>query len=195
MSPPEQEARHSIPLQVYVDSQIEEVRRAVEVALSSAKGEAVPLREFVEAMFDQQRRADERAEREREKAADVLAAQLSRSIAEGDDRLREHVSQQITQIKSALDAADKLEVQRLEAALASVVSVQRQLEIQHHASQEAIAKAEGATEKRFHSVNAFREQLAAERATFLPREVADAQFAEIRRSVAELSEKLAKVGV
>ena len=147
----------------------------------------VALRDYVEALFNEQQRATEMAEREREKAAtvlrseqlrtqqtaeqeraksaDALAASLAQSIREGDERLREHITQQVKQIEAALAAA------------------QRETLIQHEASEKAIAKAEAANEKRFGSVNEFRVQLADQATLFLPREVFDAQFADLNKRV------------
>ena len=77
----------------------------------------------------------------------------------------------------------------------------------NQASETAIAKAEMATEKRFATVNEFRANLADQTASFLPREVAEAQFKELRdrvqsvvevinaRAAARAGEKEAKEGM
>ncbi len=57
-------------------------------------------------------------------------------------------------------------------------------------SEKAIEKAEASSEKRFDAVNAFREQLAEQANHFLPREVADAQFTELRKAIARNTERL-----
>lgn len=155
--------------------------------------DTVPLREHVEAILDEQRRGmivaeQERekaaralgaallvAEQEREKAAQALAAALAKQIDAGDEALRDHIGQQVHQINAALAA------------------IQREMELTSEYQQTAIAKAETATEKRFESVNEFRAQLASQTDSFLPREVAESQFAELRRSITDLTAKMSKL--
>lgn len=146
----------------------------------------VPLREHFEALLAL-------AERERDKAVHLLSAQIAQAIREGDQRLREHIASEVIRIDAALESAEKLELQRLDAALDRVTAVQRELELQQEAASMAIAKAESATEERFKSVNAFRAQNAEERANYLRTDVADAQFTEIRRALSDLAEKVNKI--
>lgn len=189
-----------VPLQTYIDSQIAEVRRAADLALQSAKGEAVPLREFITAILDEQRRGMVVAEQERKKAADALADTLARQINQGDQALQDHIAQQIGQIREALNSAERLAQTRLTmlgaevtAAAATaeqhVAQLRREREIVTAAQMEAIAKAETATEKRFESVNEFRAQLSDTIANFLPREVADAQIGELRQQLTSLTNR------
>ncbi len=106
-----------------------------------------------------------------EKTEEVLCDKAD----EGHARLREHILAQVTQISSALENA------RREAAFA------------HEASEKAIAVAGAANEKRFEYVNGVREQLSEQNANFLPREVAEAQFTEMRRTLNELADKVGKI--
>lgn len=197
-------ADDSISYKEYVDTQIEDVRRAADLALQSAVGEAVPLREFFDAVLNEQRRGMVVAEQEREKAARALRDELARAIEDGDRALSEHIKQQVHQIGAALEAAEKLELERFgqlqiqvkaieAAAQQHVDQLRREREIVTGAQMEAIDKAEKATEKRFESVNEFRAQLNDVISQFVPREVADANFAELRRSISDLSEKVNKV--
>lgn len=63
-------------------------------------------------------------------------------------------------------------------------------EITTAAQSEAIHKAEAATEKRFESVNEFRAQLADQASSFLPREVAESQIAELRKQIGGIVDRL-----
>lgn len=206
-------ADDQISYKEYVDSQLRDVRRAAELALQSASGEAVPLRQFFDAVLDEQRRGMVVAEQEREKAAKALRDELARAIEEGDRALRDHIIQQVLQIREALNAADALERARIEAVsqrldqlnkagheqIESRISAAEQTAEQHvgqlrrerelvtAAQVEAIGKLEGATEKRFESVNEFRSQLNDVISQFIPREVADAQFHELRKQMDLLS--------
>lgn len=168
----------------------------------------VSLREYVEALFNEQQRATDMAERERaaatsalrqeqqhaadiaarerSKAAGALATNLAHSISEGDDRLREHIVNQFAQIAAALDSAEKLEVTRLD-------TLRREMTLIHDGSEKAISKAETAVEKRLEAGNAYRAQLADQASTFMLREVGDAQFDDLRKQVAELTERLGKL--
>lgn len=167
------------------------------------------LKAHVLAIFEERRRAVEVASEEREKAARALAETLAEQIRQGDQALRDHIEQQVQQIRAALVAAEQLEVERvrslserlemlnvsghsqIESRIAAVEAsaeqhveqLRREREIVTGAQMEAIAKAEAATEKRFESVNEFRAQLNDVISQFVPREVADAQFAEVRKAV------------
>ena len=171
----------------------------------------VPLREYVEAIFAEQRRAIDTAE----KSAQALRSELERAISEGDKNLRDHIAGQVVQIHAALVSADELERQRIGELTSSLArsmvearqtlaayaeqmsqrldAVRREVLLIQDASAVAIAKADTANEKRFESVNEFRAQLADQSGSFLPREVADAQFTELRRTISELTEKVNRV--
>lgn len=146
----------------------------------------VPIRDYVETLIKEQQRAADVAERERSKAADVLAVGLARSIEEGDARLREHVVNQFAQIAAAVVSAEKLEATQFE-------SLRREMRLTNDASEKAISKAEGATDKRLEGLNAIRGQLADQASTFMLREVAEAQITDLRKQVAELAERLGKL--
>ena len=143
----------------------------------------IPLREYIDALFAEKDRAVELAAEEREKAASALRTALERTIAEGDERLREHITNQIGQINAALTSADKLEVARIGA-------VQRELTAAQESAATAVSKQEAATERRFESVNEFRAQLATQTQSFMPREVADAQISEIRNKTEANADRL-----
>ncbi len=160
-----------------------EERREAHVTSEWVAGQ---VKEFIEAILSENRRADERAERERDRAASVLADGLRHSISEGDDRLREHIVAQFAQIAAALDSAEKLEVTRLD-------TLRREMTLIHDGSEKAISKAETAVEKRLEAGNAYRAQLADQASAFMLREVGDAQFVDLRKQVAELTERLGKL--
>jgi hypothetical protein len=131
----------------------------------------------------------EQADMERAKSADRLAEtlgerigsvstethslekSLNRRVDEGDAHLRQHIDQQVMQIQQALDAA------------------RREFDITHESSERAIQKAEAAADKRFDSINKFREQLDSQAKDFMPRELATAQFDEFRKQITELQRK------
>ncbi|MBA3298243.1 MAG: hypothetical protein H0U19_15055, partial [Acidobacteria bacterium] len=112
------------------------------------------------------------AERERVKAADALSATTMQAIRDGDMHLRQHIDQQYGQIAAALDAA------------------QRETSILHEASERAIAKAEGANEKRFEGLNALRQLVANREAQFLLREVAEGQFEKLSTGIAANTKRI-----
>lgn len=175
----------------------------------------VTLREYVDAVFARQDRAVGVAEQEREKAANALRIEIARAIGEGDQALRDHMEAQLAAVRLALTSAGTLETERitglrqtLEAMNALTAQrldgLQREVALHNAASEQAIAKAEAATEKRFEGVNEWRDQsadrersyqdqAAALTAQFPRREVVDAQLNELRASVLELREKLSRV--
>src|SRR4051812_18436808 len=93
------------------------------------------LRQHIEAILDEQRRGLVLAEQKREKSIAVMREELQRRIDDGDQNLSEHLTQQVEEVKNALAYA------------------QRETTIRFEASQEAVRKADLATEKRFESVN------------------------------------------
>lgn len=143
----------TISFKEYVDGQLAEVRRAVEVALAASRGETVTLQEHVEAIMAEHQRATELAAIEREKAAAALREQLTDRIAAGDTNLREHIAAQIAQLRQMVEAAEAIAQQRHD-------SLQREARIQHAADQAAIAKAEHSNEARFAAANEWRGQSA-----------------------------------
>jgi hypothetical protein len=58
------------------------------------------------------------------------------------------------------------------------------------AAKEAVDKAELAASKRFEATNEFREQLSDQAATFMPREVADQQFAQVNERLSGLTQRI-----
>jgi len=184
------------------------------------------LKEYFVAILDEQRRGMGVAEEEREKSARALREELSRQIDDGDRNLREHIQAQVEhlasqalnnveQLKLALAAAQRLEEERhrgidkrfedvAETGETRANAIRREMQLVNEASEQAIAKADAATEKRFASVNEWRaqssdrersqqEQTAILTATFAPRELMDAQLADIRRSIQALSDKVNRV--
>lgn len=150
---------------------------------------SVSLRDYVEALLAEQRHGLAVIAKEQEKAIGTLRAELDRLLQE---------------VRESLDCSGRLETERIErlndrlvyvkqTADEHIAQLRHEREIITNAQGEAIAKAEAATEKRFEAVNAFRAQLANQTGSFLPREVAETQFAELRRAVSELTEKVGKL--
>lgn len=193
-----------VPLRQYVEAVIEKSERALEMAEREREKAAVALREQTQRALDkadaerekaasalrtESQRALDKADVEREKSASILRDDLLQAIQQGDANLRNHIRQEIERIREALSSGEKLELSRIKEVENLAYSVQRELMLVQDSAKEAIEKAEMATEKRFASVNEFRAQLATQTNTFLPREVADAQFKEIRQLIAAISKR------
>lgn len=110
---------------------------------------------------DAHQKAIEQAESERAKAAQRLAEQITQQIQSGDENLKLHILAQEQEIQA----------------------VRRETSLIHEASEKAIQKAEAATEKRFGTVNGVREQLIDQARDFMPRELADSQFSDMRKEI------------
>jgi hypothetical protein len=148
------------------------LQQQVEAARAHADERTAALAEKTYAHLEESRRAVEMAEREREKAAVALAGNLARAIEDGDVRLREHIGQQVAQIEAALNGA------RRETGFAAA------------AQKEAIDKADAANDKRFDAVNNFRAELSDRWEKTMPREVAEAQINEIKKSMEAIHRRL-----
>lgn len=173
------------------------------------------LKEHFDAVLDEQRRGMLVAAEERAQAAGALREELARSISDGDKALRDHITQQIHQIDSSLASAEKLEVTRIDEMRALIGAVQREITIAFAASEKAIEKQErtaaewrtGANEWRQQSADRERsqtEETARLTATFVRADTAQAQFtglreyidsqlSELRRQVADLTDKVGKL--
>lgn len=151
-----------VSIRKYFETLIFDVRRTLEHESHDREMTATALRE-------ENRNALRVAEQEREKAAAALRFELQRTMTDGDERLREHIQAAVEQLEAALISAEKLEVERVSVALTRVESLRQMIAISDEAQKEAISKAEAANERRFASVNEFREQLNDQAQTFLPR--------------------------
>lgn len=85
-----------------------------------------------------------------------------------------------------ITALDKLLMAKIDAKAIEFRAI-------HEASQAAVAKAEDAIQRRLDLLNGFRAQMADEAKRYAPREVVDAQVADLRRQVSELGEKVGKL--
>ena len=112
---------------------------------------------------------------------DAKIRALEKHVENSDKNLSTHIEHQFGQIQTALDSAEKLETARFEA-------LRTETQLIFEASQKAIEKAEAATDKRFSSVNEFRQSLddaqkreKESRADFVRREVFEQWKSEIER--------------
>ncbi len=165
---------------------------------------AVPLREYVEALLEAHQRAEEIAERERSRAAQVLAEGLERSIISGDIALRDHISQQISQIQAALSSADNRmqalsdEMVLRDATVRDLLNVEAEannarVRDSFAASEKAIEKAEISTEKRLEGLTGLRDELGARWEQAMPREVAESRLDQMTAQINAINEKLGKL--
>lgn len=152
-----------------LEGRVRDIQRAVDVALAT-NTPAVPLQEHVEALLREKERAMAVAEQEREKAARALRGELERAISEGDHNLRDHIEAQVQQLAAAQKAADALVTQAIDG-------LRREIQLTFASSEQAIAKAETATEARFKTI----------------REATDAQHAEHHRALKDMAEKVSKI--
>lgn len=112
----------------------------------------VGIRDFFEAILKEQSRAISMAEVEREKAAHALRIELERARAEGDDRLRDHITNQISQLRGDLVSADKLESERVSKAMNAVESLRKETLLTAESDRRAVAKAEEAAREAVQAV-------------------------------------------
>ncbi len=106
-------------------------------------------------------KALDNATEERIKAAAQVATQLEQMINSGDENLRLHI---------------KAQEQQLEA-------MNRETALVHDASEKAISKAEAANEKRFEQQNGLQGQMRELITDLMPRELAEAQFKELKKDI------------
>ncbi len=129
---------------------------------------SVSLRDYIDGI---QEIHVQQHQRERD-AVDLHTIGVLRSMAELEDK----IYQQFNLNDKALQAALTSQQLAVAAALG--------------AAGQAVEKAERANEKRFDAVNAFREQLQEQANTFMPRELAQAQFEDLRGTLLALHSRL-----
>lgn len=132
------------------------------------------LRREMETISMSAQRAIEETSKERDKAALALSENTRQSIKDGDERLREHIQNQVNQIEAALESA------------------RRETHFANDSAKEAINKAEVATDKRFEGVNEFRKELGDRWARTMPREVAESMMAEFEKRLDKAERDLDK---
>jgi len=121
--------------------------------------DAVALREYIDALLSEKERALTMADDEREKAAAALRGELARAMGEGDDRLREHIHNQVQQINAALVSAEKLELERLNVIMRRLEGDENVVTALREANDERFHKFEKTVSDRFAQVNEFRGSL------------------------------------
>lgn len=170
----------------YVDTIFHEHQKALEVQEGVRERAAQVLRA-------EHNRASDQAEREREKAALVLVDGMHHAMAEGVERLREHVMAQIESIHSALESASLLEVSRFDQTRADVASLRRETKLVYEAQKDAVQKAEEAQKDVNHRNNEYRAQLKDQNDAQMPRLEAEARLNQMAEQIAAINEKLGKL--
>lgn len=186
------------PRTLAIATRIDDVEQQLNRRIETQLRELSDLRTHFNAILTEKDRAIEMADREREKAAVALATALERAIHDGDERLREHIANQIAQINAALSSAEKLEIERIASVrseLATMISAGKEaVDAAFKASEQAIEKAEINAEKWRDNANEWRgqsadrertqaEQIATLTQSLMPRELAEAQIGELRKLI------------
>jgi len=118
------------------------------------------LKDYVDRLFKEQQVKGDLAAAH---CADLLAAE------------QRAVEAALGQIDHRIEATKILVSERVDA-------VRREATVLLAASEKAISKSEGASERRFDSVNEFRKQLSDQAIHFMPREVAESKIDDLRRN-------------
>jgi DNA repair exonuclease SbcCD ATPase subunit len=163
-------------LQAQIDRRIDTQARERTDTEKHLSAQVEGLRREMQTISQESHRAITEAGNEREKAAQALSTNMRQSIKEGDDRLREHIENQVNQIEAALEAA------------------RRETHFANDSAKTAIEKGETATDKRFDAVNEFRKELGDRWARTMPREVAESMMAEFEKRLDKTERDMDKRG-
>ena len=189
---PEQERRGgvSIPMQDYVESLVEPVA-------SRIRAGDITLREHLERVIAEHKRYIDTRLHEADRLERARNAALEATLNERWARVEEliHAASQV-----AGEAVAQLRRERELVTTAQTEAVSKAQE----ATTLAINKAEQSTDKRFEALHMTidrrfdtvavnRQAIMEQISGLMPREVAETAFADIRRSIAELTEKLSKI--
>lgn len=153
-------------LRQYVNAKIEDLEGQVNRRIATGQREIAELRQHFNAILQEKDRAVEMAEAEREKAAAALSTALAKTISDGDERLREHIANQIDQINRALASEELLELERVAGIRITLETLfeekQRALDAALAAQREAVTKAETATDRIAAQLSSDQDRLRAE---------------------------------
>lgn len=120
--------------------------------------------------------------------------ELLQSRIEAAERTYEERWQRIEERISSIAAESRQAIEQLRRERELVTAAQNMtIAKAEESTVKALEKAEIATDKRFEIVDTFRSQLTDTISRFLPREVAEAQFTDVRRVLADITEKLSKL--
>lgn len=176
-----------VSLREYVEAILVERDRALTMAGDEREKAADVLRQ-------EQHRALTTAESEREKAASALRDTLAQAIREGDERLREHISNQVAQINATLESGELLEIERIRAVhdqlVALIEGVTREFGQAQNAAQAAVAKAEQAQQRVNEGQNEFRQTLSDQATLLMPRKESEARHDETGRQIREMRDEM-----
>jgi hypothetical protein len=184
--PPYPDLRASVQWQFYVDSLIDNLTARIDRQfIASEHAVEVALQQVTTALGKSEELQVERVEavrREVKTALDAANVAITKSDTGNDKRFTSFDELRHTLQQQAILFVSR-EVERIEGLRRETAALQ-------HSNSVAISKQEEATEKRFHSVNAFREQLADQASRFIPREVVDAQTLEFRNQIGALTARI-----
>ncbi len=107
----------------------------------------VGLQVYVEGILDEHRKAIEKADVEREKTAMALAKALEDKTVDGDERLQDHITNQIEQVRQQIASIERVSLSRKESLDHRITSMRELIDARFTATQEAVGKAENANEK------------------------------------------------
>lgn len=198
--------RAVVDLKDYVNRVFSEHERAVNLTQAQTARQVQELSEtragleYVNALFNEHRIAIDGTAQANLRAIDLATAQVEQRVAGREAAIDQRFSDSQRAVETALvqvgtaQAAQQRAVEvalvQVEQRIAAVAAlsaervdgVRREAVAALAASEKAIVKSEATYEKRFEAVNEFRAQLSDQTATFMPREVAEALIAEVRRS-------------
>jgi hypothetical protein len=166
-------------MQKYVESLVEPFAARIRAG-------DVTLREYIERILLEYRQQMEKALLDADR---IERERISGAIAKFEERWHRIEEQIVSGVAVAVEAVAQLRRERELVTGAQSEAIRKAEE----AVKLAIDKAEVATDRRFEQATAARTSISDRLNTMMPREVAEAQFAELRRSIAELTEKISKI--
>jgi len=97
------------------------------------------------------------------------------------------LAEQLDSLRQAIQNLDRLTGERFVTHKTMLDANADRVALALASADQAVTKAEVATNKRFDAVNAFRQQLADQTRTFVTREVMDAQISPLNKAIDELA--------
>lgn len=135
----------------------------------------IELKEYVDALLTEREKTFDLAITEKRRIIDLEKDFLLSVIKAGDESIKSSIKEQVIQVKEQVEAS------------------RREGDLRAEASEKAILKAEAAAERRFESINEFREQLRDQTSEFIPREVANSQNREVSNRINEMTARIDKM--
>ncbi len=160
----------------YQGQQLKNLQDLLETQISRGDGELLTRIEGIQ-------EAGNKLAQERDRAAEALRLATQKALDNATEERIKAAAQVATQLEQMITAGDENLRLHIKAQEQQLQAMNRETALVHDASEKAISKAEAANEKRFEQHNGLQQQMRDLITDLMPRELAEAQFKELKKDI------------